>query len=246
MASQFAKLVCGDSIGDSQLSKSLKHLSNTLDNIIVELPEPYGQNPILSPLYAPFLARSLLEASFTSLVARIDPFRILTIGGAQSHVTYDANTASNLAFRWTGDVLADGATNLWNPKTKAADVPRALLGDYQEKLFWRPSFERFLDVSNQKNNPKEWTSALVKIGIDGFIPTYRALASNVFSRASKGVHHEYVLPPATYFDLDSLKDLIDDTIKTVLTLAIVANFCDYYSYRLPEDEAYEIFESYQP
>lgn len=246
MASDFVKLICGAPSGTSQLAKSLGHLSTTIDNIIVELPAPYGQNAIVSPLYAPFLARSLLEASFTALVARIDPFRILTIGGAQSHTTYDPNTLNNFAFRWAGDVLADDRADLWSPKTKVSDVPRALLGNYQEKLFWRPAFERFLDLSNEASNPKEWTAELIRIGINGFMPTYRGYASNAFSRASKGVHHEYVLPPATYFDIPSLQDLLDDTVKTVMSFAVVANFCEYYSFKLSEQEAFQIYESYQP
>lgn len=232
--------------GTSQLAKSLNHLSETLDRILIELPAPFGSGASLSPLYAPFLARSLLETSFTALVARADPFRILTIGGAQSHSTYDPNIASALAFRWQGDVLTDERSDLWGAKVKLPDVSRALLGGYQEKLFWRPAFELFLDASNGNTNHKDWTAEILRIGINGFIPRYRGLASDVFSRASKGVHHEYVLPPATYFDDASLQVLLDDTAKTVMSFAVVANFCDYFSFKIPDQDALQIYERYQP
>lgn len=246
MRANFTKLICGEPNGNSQLAKSLQHLSVTLDSILAEFPAPYGSNTSVSPLYAPFLARSLLEVSFTSLVARADPFRILTIGGAQAHSTYDPNVSTSLAFRWQGDVLADDKADLWNTKTKADDVPRALLGNYQERLLWRPAFERFLDHSNQTVTSRQWTSDLEMIGIDVFIPKYRGLAKALFSRASKGVHHEYVIPPSTYFDQSSLQDLLDETLKVVASLAVVANFCEHFSFRIPETDAFTLFESLQP
>jgi hypothetical protein len=241
-----AKLICGDPVGDSQLAKSLRHLATTIDSIVAEFPAPYGAKEDLSPLYTPFLARSMLEVGFTALVARVDPFRVLTIGGAQTHSAYDPNVASSLAFRWQGDVMADDKPEMWNLKTKPTDVPRSLLGNYQERLFWRPAFERFLDESNKNSAPKDWTVELTRVGIDGFLPRYRGNASALFSRASKGVHHEYVVPPSTYFDAATLQDLIEETLKTVTSFAVVANFCDHVCFRIPETDALQIFEGLQP
>lgn len=243
----FVSLVCGRPIGHSQLSKSLGYLAKTIDTILHELPPPFGRSQVLSPLYLPFLTRSLIEVSFTALVGRGDPFRILTIGTAQSNEAYDPGVPSALAFRWQGDVFPIEApkAELWGVKAKISDVSRALLGDYQEKLLWRPAFEKFIDLANQRQNQKNWTAELALVDPNSFLPRYRSSASTVFSTSSKGVHHEYVVAPETYFDASTLQVMLDDCLKVVLSFAVIANFCDHYSFRIPENEAYEIFESLQ-
>lgn len=241
----FVRLICSDASSGSQLGTSLQHLGATLDNLLQQLPNPYGTTS-LSPLFGPFLARSILEVSCTAIVARIDPFRILTIGGAQAHASYDASAAAGLAFKWQGDVMSDEKQELWGTKIKTADVSRALLGQYQDKLFWQPAFERFLDYSNLASSTKDWTAELSNTPIKSFLPKFRNVAASVYSRSSKGVHHEYVLPPASYFDPASMQDLVDDTLRTALSLAVVATFAEQYCFRLDEQTAFNIFESLQP
>lgn len=243
---KFVELICGTPTGDSQLAKSLSHLTSTLSKLLAELPPPYGNAIKLSELSTPFLSRSILEVSFTALVARIDPFRVLTIGGAQTHATYDPGIPSGLAFRWQGDVLSDGKSDLWSAKLKPNEVSRALLGDYQERFVWKPAFQRFIDYLNTRSVTGDWSAELATVGIEGFVPRFRTTASGVFSRTSKGVHHEYVLPPATYFDESSLRDLLDDTLMTVISFATVANFCEHLCFKVDEPKAFDIFESLQP
>lgn len=245
MSSDFSRLICGVPIGNSAVAKSLTHLTQTFDLIADELPPPHGKKASLSPLYTPFLVRSLLEVSFTALVARADPFRILTIAGAQSHSQYDPSSPVGLAFRWQGDVLSDGKSEAWNPKLKPEQISRALLGDYQEQVLWRPAFQLFLDHANGVQKPKEWTAQMLKYGLVGFLPSLRSLASSVFSRASKGIHHEFVIPATSYYDPSSLQDLLDDCVQAVASLAVVASFCEHLAFGIPAGDAFEIFEGLQ-
>lgn len=228
------------------LAASLEHLSQTLTLVLKELPSPFGEGSSYHPLYSPFLARSLLEVSFTALVARSDPFRISTIAYSQSHSAYTAGEPNSLAFRWQGDVLleADAKKN-WVQNAKPREISRSLLGDCQDQVFWRSSFIRFLDAAGDVAQPTAWMVELLGLSAETFTPYMRSRASRLFSSASKGVHHEFVIPISSYYDQATLAEMVEEAIRLVASLAVVANFCEHYSFRVSEAEALDIFQKVQ-
>ena len=69
---ELTTLVCGRNYAASgDLGNSIVHIRNSLYRIQQELPPPYGTNPLISQVYAPFLVRNILEMFFTALLSRL-------------------------------------------------------------------------------------------------------------------------------------------------------------------------------
>jgi hypothetical protein len=139
--SKLTNLLCGSPRRNGKLAESLQHMSATL-SVLERALRTVRRPTAKDRLTAPFLIRSVIEISCTSLIARLDAFRILTLAEVQRQKTYDPTTKVGCAFQWQGDVMnTDGAVkNMWDVTKKPLDMSRALLGDYQEQVLWRPSF----------------------------------------------------------------------------------------------------------
>lgn len=235
-----AALVCGDVTGASQIASTLRHLRETLVRVLSESPEPYGTAKEVHPLFGPFLTRSILEVACTALLARFDPFRILTLAQLQSTANYEVGKRLTAAIQWQGDVVSEVKSDRWKAELKPEQMSRALLGDYAETISWRPAFERFLDLASGRSHPR--VAELQARSLDEFLPRIRALAQKTYSAASKGVHHEFVLPLASYYDVATLRDLFDDAVRVVTDLSVVANCCAHIVFPLSPSEAMNRFE----
>lgn len=196
-------------------------------------------------LITPFIVRSMVEVSFTSMVAKLDPFRILTLAKIQGQAEYDPSKKVTSAFQWKGDVIADKPNNIWDTSKKANEMTRALLGDYQDEIFWQPAFLKLLDYLSQKekNIKSQWLYDLRNIQPTGLIPKFRGQATSIYSNASKGVHHEFVLSISKYYDSATLNQLAEDTMQLIATMGLIANFAENIAYGLTEERAVSHYEN---
>jgi len=240
-------LLCGASDGRSSLAGSLSHLSDTLVRLVAALPAPFGDDDDINPLYAPFLARSILEVSCAALIARLDPFRVLSLAQIQSQASYDPGRRIAASLQWQGDVVADAKQDVWSIDRKPEQMTRALLGDYQEAIVWRPAFDGLLDRMAELSPAPvgRWSQELLTWPSEQFVPRTRVLAAKVYSLASKGIHHEFVLPRSSYYDIDTLTDLIEDTMRVSASLGLVVNYCDHAVFGVGHDDSISLFEALQ-
>jgi hypothetical protein len=241
-------LVCGANNSTSgDLGDSMGHIRNSLYRIQQELPLPYGSNSLISQVYAPFLVRSILELSFTALIARLDPFRILTLRQVQLQGSYSSNSRNASSIQWSGDIVSrEGGVASWSSETKLEKMSRSLLGEYQGEVVWKTAFTRFVDKLSEKSCQGDWSRELQQTVPDSFLSKYRQEAATLYSSASKGIHHEFVVPVSSYFDDATLRDMIDTAIKVVSIFSAVVSFSEHALYSLDHDSAINIFESLEP
>jgi hypothetical protein len=167
--------------------------------------------------------------------------RVFVIRRVQQHPSYDAGEVWRSAIRWQGDVIGDKVDRPWDAKHDYKGMTKALLGDYYNELFWKPAISRVLDLE-LADNPGVWLAALKSTGIDEFLARRRQEINHLYSALSKGVHHEFVMPPGALYDRTTVSDLTQRTVHVVADLAFVSHFIPHIHYRLDENDAIEAFK----
>lgn len=219
-------LLCGNHSGLGELSSILLHIGTTID-YFSKLSFQFLNNKRINdlPAIGPHCGRTILESSFTCLIARLDPFRLLLVRGFQTSNTYSIDTRGKQAIQWSGDILLseNPPPNIWDPKLSQKDVSRALLSPYMGEFFWKPGFIALLDsIGNNIRNP--WIIELQRISPDGIVHYFRREASKLYTSLSKGVHHEFVVSPTIIYDVDTVKVLLEETITLVVKMAFISHF----------------------
>ena len=146
------------------------------------------------------------------------------------------------------DVIADKKSiHLWQDRP-INDVSRALLGGYQDELLWQPAFLRLLDHLQNHNTLEKgvWLTLLQNIDPECLVPMLRAQAIQIYTTASKGVHHEFVLSVSSYYDPATLSTLTDEVLRLVSTMSLLMNFAETVAYCLPPMTAVKLYEALQP
>lgn len=225
-----AKIVCGtESFGSLyEFDSILEHMYDSITNITRELIWLIDQENSRFSLLGPFIGRSLLETCLTTLVGRIDPYRLLVLRHQQKNSDYNPSEKREISTKWTGDILASktpAPADLLNPDKKYSDISRALLSDHYDILLWRPALIRILDTINSDStmNWQSWISELQGIEDDRFIGTYRSKISTLYSKLSKGIHHEFVIPPERIYDRETVVSMLRDTVQYCCIIGGVAN-----------------------
>ena len=189
----------------------------------------------------------MVEVACTSLIARLDRFRILTLAKIQGQATYDASEKVASALQWQGDVVSEKVVRPWETSRRTNQMSRALLGDYQDEVFWQPAFLRLLDHLQQTGDTGNapWLSGLVNVDPPGLVPRLRGTAAKIYSAASKGVHHEFVLSISSYYDDATLDQLAEDVVQLVATMGLVTNFAESAAYGLTAARAVSYYKALQ-
>lgn len=247
--SNLSDLVCGNVKGSGNLARSLRHLAQTLTLLERHLRRGEPKRRPLERLVCPFLIRSIIEVACTSLIGRRDPFRILTLAEIQSQGDYLSSGKVAATIQWTGDVLAGASVkNLWSSDRKTTDMTRALLGDYQDHIFWQPAFLRLSDHLASYGGTMtfgDWTRRLLNTEPKSLVPQFRGTASETYAAASKGVHHEFVLSMSAYYDDATLEKLTEDSLWLVATMGVVANFDESTAFALTPGRSVKCYEELQ-
>jgi hypothetical protein len=247
MATALRQLVCGEpQVTPFELEPTFRHLGSTLDFFVQQLQWVCNETPERFSLLGPFMGRSILEISMTVLVGRFDPFRLLTLKRLQVGEDYlkDLGKRRSLAIQWTGDVIPGEKSGDPDQDTEFSKIPRALLGDYYDKLIWRPAFERFLDTKTQ-DSESPWLTDLKNTPPGNFTPSYRSRIRVLYSTFSKGVHHEFIVPPIAPIDPVDTTEKLNDALRIVGTLGLISSWVPYISNSLPVERALALFGELQ-
>lgn len=221
-----SKLLCGDTPShESGITEVLRHLSNSIDNIVRSIVQMDYSDAAKLALMAPFFARSILELGSTAILARLDPFRLLVLRESQKQPDYKIDKAHKSSIRWQGDVLAEKVVNLWEDKA-LQNPTRALLGAYFMELVWSPHFELMLD-SVENISGDEWILELRRKDSKRFCSELLSDFTSVYSELSKGIHHEFVIPMTASFDESTVRELMRKVVFNVSTLGLVLSVVDY-------------------
>lgn len=239
------ELVCGMAPSPSSIAEVLGHLSITLDRLIVRSGKLREEDePVDLALFGPVLARALLEVSFTALLGRLDPFRVLLVREYQSQPSFVVDKRSGVAFNWQPDVQGDKVTDLFKADLKLKDVSRALLGAYFQEAFWREAHQNLLDkVPFHRGG--DWMLRLRVVDPDTFAPRMRGESESIYSICSKGVHHEFVVSPGAYYDKVTIQSLFQRVFELIGAVAVTGNMCDTLAFKLSTDRTVELFEEAQ-
>ena len=244
-ASDLSLLLCGkpsSTAGSSEVDVVLKHVSDSIDTILNELVWLNSQDPARIALFGPFLGRSLQELAALALIGRLDPLRVLLIQQVQAQPSYKVNLAWKSSLRWQGDVLAEKVSDLWGEKVKYDTITKALLGDYFDHLVWRSALGRVLSHT-PTHSGKAWLTQLRREPREAFVDNRRKELSNQYSSLSKGIHHEFVMPPGAQYDKSTVSTLIGGTVHTVATLGLVSHFVSHSIRLIPATDAFQLFDN---
>ena len=252
--SALAKLLCGNitvnSVNGEGIDQVLVHLSNSIDNVVEELVALLTQEPPnLSQisLFVPFLGRSLLELGCTAIIARLDPFRVLTIREHQRQSNYERDKRNNFSIRWkhdeNGDVLSKDVREPWSNKAPV-HPSRALLGTYYKELIWSANFDKLLDAINDESGD-EWIAQLKRKEFLQFHDETLNAFSSLYSELSKGIHHELVIPLSSTFDLQTTQQMIEKTVHNIATLGLFVNVVSHTFNKLDMSDAIAAYREIQ-
>lgn len=219
-----ANLICANTntASTNNIDAILAHLKLSLIKVIREIKKLPNQSDEHLMLYGPYLGRSLIELSTTSLITRLDPLRVLIVKGNQSNTDYDVTKPQKASIRWQGDVMAEIApADLWSDKS-LANPTRAILGAYSIELVLRESAEALLDSASEELLG-EWYNELVRTDVEGLIARVKTQLNQLYSTLSKGIHHELVMPLASALDRDSVLASLNNTLFYISTLGLIVS-----------------------
>ena len=213
-------LVCGETFPDGSMGEVLTHLAENLDRLLAKASAlKNAADAVDMALYGPFLGRATIEVSLTAICARFDPFRILAIRRSQLVPEFDTKSRNPLAFNWSVDVQGDEKPKDWAQKPTMKELQRALLCKHFHDVFWQEAFTIVLDTAPTERGA-EWLGRLRKIDPEGFTHRMRTDGDRLFSELSKGIHHEFVIPLTSQYDVATVGDLLDRCWEFVGALGI--------------------------
>jgi hypothetical protein len=123
-------------------------------------------------------------------------------------------------------------------------MTRALLGDYHDHVFWRPTVEDLLD-GLPDGRGGQWLSSLRLISPASLAAEMRNRAERAYIACSKGVHHEFVIPLSAYYDCQQMLDLLTEVMEISATLGLIMNSGSHIPFCLTREQALDCFESVQ-
>ena len=174
MINSFISLTCGSTSGTDSFSDILRHLKQNLNNVLEEIARLPTESDDRVTLFGPLLGRSVLELSFTCIVGRLDPFRLLTLREFQMKACSSGGVSlgsrSTSAFQWNGDVNPSEKEpeNLWEVDRPMSKVARSLLGKSYGDVFWKPAFNEILDaITDTHCGP--WITEIQSIDPDSLV-----------------------------------------------------------------------------
>lgn len=251
MVDDFAKLVCGATGSTGSFAGIATHLHNSLKGVVAEIVKLPKEGPDRIALYGPFLGRSVLELTYTALVGRLDPFRLLILREIQMRLsTSDVaflGERCQTAIQWSGDIrpVKDGENpDLWSPTKTMDKMYRSLFGKYYEQVFWVPAFTSVID-SLTIAHQGAWFDELRTITPEGFTPRFRGDSDRTYSSLSKGIHHEFVIPPETFYSPETVFELLKDAFRLASHSALVCHAVPTCHCSVPLNEAIALYDTVQ-
>ncbi|POZ56223.1 hypothetical protein LYSIN_01006 [Lysinibacillus sphaericus] len=226
----------------SDIIKIRNNLKDTIDNFCIELLDLDLENS-KQRLLAPFYARTILEASMTILLLRVDPFRIMSIYKVQSSSKYDVTKKSNVALLWTGDVIAASRAkdDIWNPENKVSDFDRALLGKHWGELLWIPSLTKIQDYIAENTIESIWLSNFLSEEATAYYERIKTDSMKLFSFFSKGIHYEFLIDIESTYDKLTMQNNLYSMFQKLSLLALVSHFDSIVNHNLNKEDSINLY-----
>lgn len=149
-----------------------------------------------------------------------------------------------MAIQWSDDVMGKGGSSKPGGDIEFPKISRALLDNYYDELLWRPAFERLLDAMIE-GGESPWLTGLRTTPPESFTKAHRSRLQRLYSKLSKGVHHEVIVPLVPSTDpLTTTQDL-NEVLRNVGALGLVSSFVPHASAPQPADRALALFADLQ-
>lgn len=223
----FVELVCGSVVPNSsyfdadyigvfrRLRKDVEMLHGQVTGIIA------NQCPLPASAVFPFFCRKLLEVSLTSLLARIDPMRVIAVRKHQQHESYEEGRQNVSSISWTGDILPSDkypSNDIWDIVNLKKGTERSLLGWHIGEVAIAPGLRWILD------NPVSSSAWVTELGrVDNPLIWLKVKVGKLYSLLSKGVHAEYLLDDEIAFDDASIKQHVSDCYMLICLLSVATH-----------------------
>jgi len=199
-----------------------------------------------SSYFLPLALRSVMEASCSGVLARIDPIRVMYAAKAQLSPSYDKTVQQGSSLKWDGDMVikekekpADsvGATEKnsstappipliasWDPKLGRDKIPRAIFSLNMYEVLWNPAHARFTDWLVTSNSDAVLFRELAALHPTQVRDFFTVKGSKLYSELSKGIHPEFIVRRQAEFDAQTLVELTARTISWVTQMSILTHF----------------------
>ena len=234
-------LICGtpienDTYIDADYTGLIERLRSDLCELHPQLKISAKENIILpASAIFPFLARKFLELALTSMLARVDPLRVIAARKNQLDASYEPGRQNKSSISWAGDIMPKGTSpgaNPWISSTLEKGLERSILGWHIGEVAISPGLRKLADEDNtdsvwlrelsQKDKPLDWIKGRL---------------SSIYSMLSKGVHSEYLVDDKTSFDGQSIKQHMQDCYMLIGILAAATHVSPLFSRSIPIDAA---------
>nr|WP_295785462.1 hypothetical protein [Rhodoferax sp.] len=234
-------LVCGvpvvvGSYIDSDYAGLVDRLRSDLAELHPQIQAAVGTDTILpASAVFPFLARKFLELSLTSLLARIDPLRVIAARKNQRDSSFETGRQNASSISWTGDIFPKNPPpkgNVWQSQSLEKGVERSVLGWHFGEVAIAPGLQWLSDVDNSNS---EWLRELSNQ--EKPFEWIKGRLTQLYSTLSKGVHAEYLLDDRTAFDQASVQQHMQDCYRFVLLLSAATHVSPLFYRSLTAEDA---------
>lgn len=239
-----ADLICGIAV-DPNLCTDLDHIGyvGRLRTDVTELHSfiksaAMGTESLPASAVFPFLSRKFLELSLTSVLARVDPMRVLAARKNQLDDSYEPGQRNLSSISWLGDIYPSRKPpigNIWDSSHLKDGPERSLLGWHIGEAAISPGLRWLTDKGDGSSR---WLNELSKV--DKPLDWIKGHLARMYSAFSKGIHAEYLLDDQTAFDKDAITQYMHDCYMSVCLLAASTHASPLFARSLPPVEALEI------
>ncbi len=189
----------------------------------------------------PFLARKFLEISLISMLARIDPMRVIAASKNQMDDSYEAGKPNESSIAWAADIFSKDKTpidinkKLWSNDILKKGVERSLLGWHVSNVIVEPCL---LWLSDQDSVDSKWLKECSSK--DDKLGWIKGHFTRLYSTFSKGIHAEYLIDDRSMFDRETILQQMNDLLMTVFLLATALHSSPLASRALSMEKAIEL------
>lgn len=214
--------------------------------------------------FLPLALRSVMEASCSGVLARIDPFRVVYAAKAQLSPAYERTAQQAASLKWSGDMVVSekpknsvqqpandsgqaGNANSkaspkstltanWDPNLGRDKLPRAVFSLHMYEIIWNPSHKAFTDWFVDSNSSSQIFRDLAGLKSENVRDLFSLKGSQIYSELSKGIHPEFLIDRQIEFDGTTLVDMADRVMTWVLQMSTLSHFSPICNGRLDADE----------
>ena len=199
-----------------------------------------------------FAGRKMLEAGCVSLLANIDPTRLLVLREFQLKGKYELGERHPASVDWKNDIISPKAP-AWTETVGPDKFVRSLLGGHMAEVAWTGAISGLEKLPEKIAENSKWIEELVKQFVSrrndnltmaaeknanpdlvevgntteiSMLSAFRTTAQQIFSTLSKGVHLEFIVDQSTLFDAETIVIELKKVTKFLSQMAFTSHLMD--------------------